>query len=88
MSMNDLHDTWWPCTPIHPFQPTHPTPKTPQVKKIRVPEALSLLEECPLLHIEDLLPHLPDLVRLPLGSRGGWIGGFVYAVGVLCYYQN
>lgn len=51
---------------IHPPPPAHNTQPC-QVKKIRVPEALSLLEECPLLHIEDLLPHLPDLVRSLVG---------------------
>lgn len=55
-----------PAVCHHPSQTTNNpqhTTHTRQVKKIRVPEALSLLEECPLLHIEDLLPHLPDLVR-------------------------
>lgn len=40
-----------------------PKPKT-QVQKVRVPAALALLEECPLVHIEDLLPHLPDLASI------------------------
>lgn len=34
------------------------------MKKIHVKEALVLLEECPLLRIEDLLPHLPDLAAI------------------------
>lgn len=34
------------------------------MKKIHVKDALVLLEECPLLHIEDLLPYLPDLAAI------------------------